>query len=278
MFSSFSVWCLAVWGCPMAESNNRYSAILLEVFSPVLTGAISIEHIMGGAGFEFPRVAITAAAVKLGVVLPKNLGDIVYAFRYRAEFPSAIRDLAPAGKKWIIAGAGRSKYLARIIDDVCVSPSEALAPIKMPDVTPPNIRAYAGSDEQQLLSRLRENELIGLFVGVKLWSHQNHLRTTVKGIGQIEIDEIYLGIDKYGVQYVIPVQAKRNADKHGIVQTLQDIRYCKAQYPNHVCIPVSVQFIAEGNVIAMFRLAEDVEKDSIKVIEELHYVLSSTWA
>jgi hypothetical protein len=261
----------------MADFTNRYSAILLEVFSPVLSGALPIEDIIGGTGFEFPRDAITAAATKLGMVLPKNLGDIVYAFRYRAEFPAAIRELAPAGKKWIIAGAGRSKYLARIIDDVCVSPNTALQPIKMPDVTPPNIRAYAGSDEQQLLSRLRENELIGLFVGMKLWSHQNHLRTTVKGIGQIEIDEIYLGIDKYGVQHVVPVQAKRNADKHGIVQTLQDIRYCKAQYPYHVCIPVSVQFMAEGDVIAMFRLEEDTEKDSIRVIEEIHYVLSSTW-
>lgn len=261
----------------MADSNNRYSAIFLEVFSPVLSGSEPVEQIIGGGGFEFHRVAITAAADKLGVVLPKNLGDIIYAFRYRAELPAAIRELAPAGKIWTIDGAGRSKYLARIVDDVCIRPNPLLQPIKMPDVTPPNIRAYAGTDEQQLLSRLRENELIGLFVGIKLWSHQNHLRTTVKGIGQIEIDEIYLGIDKYGVQYVVPVQAKRNKDKHGIVQTRQDIRYCKAQYPNHVCIPVSVQFIVEGDVIAMFRLEEDVEKDSIKVIEEIHYTLSASW-
>jgi hypothetical protein len=261
----------------MAKSNSRYSAILLEVFKPVLSGAVSIAPIIEGAGFEFPRDAITEAANALGIILPKNLGDVLYSFRYRAELPAAIRDLAPAGKKWIIEGAGRAKYRARIIDDVCVSPSKDLKPIKMPDATPPNIRAYAGSDEQQLLSRLRENELIGLFVGMKLWSHQNHLRTTVKGIGQIEIDEIYLGIDKFGIQHVVPVQAKRNADKHGIVQTLQDIRYCKAQYPGHVCIPVSVQFMEEGETIAMFKLEEDAALNSIKVVEELHYTLTSTW-
>jgi hypothetical protein len=262
----------------MSDTKNRYSAILLEVFKPVINGEHSIALLQGYAGFEFSRDAIRDAALTLGIALPKNLGDVVYAFRYRAECPPAIRDLAPAGKRWIIEGAGRAKYRARIIDDVCVSPSSDIQPIKMPDVTPPHIRAYAGSDEQQLLSRLRENELIGLFLGVKLWSHQNHLRTTVKGIGQIEIDEIYLGIDRYGTQHVVPVQAKRNADKHGIVQTLQDIRYCKAQYPNHVCTPVSVQFIENGETIAMFRLEEDVMKDSIKVVEELHYTLSTTWA
>lgn len=261
----------------MAKSKNRYSTILLEVFKPVLSGAVPIDQVIHGPGFEFHREAITQAATTLDVVLPKNLGDVLYSFRYRAEFPAAIRELAPAGKRWIIEGAGRAKYRARVIDDVCVSPSKDLKPIKMPDATPPNIRAYSGSDEQQLLSRLRENDLIGIFIGMKLWSHQNHLRTTVKGIGQIEIDEIYLGIDKFGIQHVVPVQAKRNADKHGIVQTLQDIRYCQAQYPEHVCIPVSVQFMEEGDTIAMFRLQEDVGVNSVKVVEELHYVLSAAW-
>ncbi len=32
-----------------------------------------------------------------------------------------------------------------------------------------------------------------------------HLRTIVKGVGQIEIDDLYIGLDKYGCHYVIPV-------------------------------------------------------------------------
>ncbi|WP_274644656.1 endonuclease [Pseudomonas serbica] len=261
----------------MADSNNRYSAIMLEIFTPIISGALTIDQISGAVGFEFPRSAIIAAANKLKLTLPKNAGDVVYAFRYREELPDAILYLAPAGEMWILMGAGRSKYRARLIDYICITPSKTLTPIKIPDATPPNIRAHAGSDEQQLLSRVRDNQLVGLFVGIKLWSHQNHLRTTVKSMGQIEIDEIYLGIDKYGVEYVVPVQAKRNKDKHGIVQTLQDIAYCKEKFPNHVCIPVSVHFIEEGGIIAMFKLAEDVEKMSIKLIEELHYTLNSTW-
>ena len=37
---------------------------------------------------------------------------------------------------------------------------------------------------------------------------QNHLRTTVAGMGQVETDEIYVGVDRSGSHYVVPVQAK----------------------------------------------------------------------
>lgn len=45
-----------------------------------------------------------------------------------------------------------------------------------------------------------------------------HLRTIVKGVGQIEIDDLYIGLDKYGCHYVIPVQAKDGKDQIGAVQ------------------------------------------------------------
>ncbi len=68
------------------------------------------------------------------------------------------------------------------------------------------------------------------------WDHlllaSNHLRTTVRSIGQIEIDEIYVGIDKRGAQYGSPVQAKGHSDKIGIVQIEQDIAVCAAKFPN----------------------------------------------
>ena len=91
--------------------------------------------------------------------------------------------------------------------------------IKIPDATPEIISAYALNDEQALLAKVRYNRLIDLFLGITANSLQNHMRTTVKGIGQIEIDEVYVALDRRGIQYVIPVQAKGGKDQLSVVQT-----------------------------------------------------------
>ncbi len=68
--------------------------------------------------------------------------------------------------------------------------------IKIPDATPEIVSAYALSDEQALLAKVRYNRLLDIFLGVATYSLQNHLRTTVTGLGQAEIDEIYVAIDR----------------------------------------------------------------------------------
>ncbi len=56
-------------------------------------------------------------------------------------------------------------------------------------------------DEQALLARVRYNRLVDIFLGIRAYSLQIHLRTNVKSKGQIEIDEIYVGVDRHGSQY-----------------------------------------------------------------------------
>ena len=113
------------------------------------------------------------------------------------------------------------------------------------------LERYALNDEQGLLAKLCYNRLIDIFLGMGCYSLQNHLRTTVQGMGQIETDEIYIGLDKRGVHYVIPVQAKGGKDQLGSVQLEQDIAMCK--FPALMCIPVAAQFMA-NNLIALFSL------------------------
>lgn len=149
-------------------------------------------------------------------------------------------------------------------------PREELLTIKVPDATPEIITAYALNDEQALLAKVRYNRLVDVFLGITTFSLQNHLRTTVKEVGQIEIDEIYVGIDRHGRQFVVPVQAKGGNDKHGVVQTQQDILCCSEKFPNLICRAISAQFMSEER-IAMFELA--VQDGEIKVVDEKHYQL-----
>jgi len=94
------------------------------------------------------------------------------------------------------------------------------------------------------------------------------LRTTVQGIGQIEIDELYVGIDSNGREYIMPVQAKGRKDQLSSVQTRQDIEICADKFPDHICRPTSAQFLDDG-LVATFELSQ--EDDEILVVAEKHY-------
>lgn len=241
---------------------NRYQAIIAQVFA---------DHYSEGAKeFEFMRDEVASIATTLKIKLPKNIGDIFYSFRYRNEFPDSIRETAAKGYEWIIEGAGSARYRFKQVRLNRIVPREELLTIKVPDATPEIITAYALNDEQALLAKVRYNRLVDVFLGITTFSLQNHLRTTVKEVGQIEIDEIYVGIDRHGRQFVVPVQAKGGNDKHGVVQTQQDILCCSEKFPNLICRAISAQFMSEER-IAMFELA--VQNGEIKVVDEKHYQL-----
>ena len=246
-----------------ARRPNRYESIISRVFK--------LHFKPGVMEFEFTRDEFVAIAKSLRIELPKNVGDVLYSFRYRAEFPQGIRSTAPSGREWIIEGAGRARYRFKLVSLNRIVPREELLTIKVPDATPEIIGAYALGDEQALLARVRYNRLVDVFLGIAAFSLQNHLRTTVKGVGQIEIDEVYVGIDRHGRQFVVPVQAKGGSDKHGSVQTQQDVACCVEKFPGLICRPVSAQFMSDHR-IAMFELA--VVDSEVKVVDEKHYQLT----
>jgi hypothetical protein len=218
----------------------------------------------------FHRDELTAAAKALRIVLPKNLGDVIYSMRYRAVLPDEIVRTQPKDKHWVIVGKGRSEYAFQLVSISHIAPNPQLLAIKIPDATPELVGAYALSDEQALLARIRYNRLLDIFLGAAAYSLQNHLRTTVRDLGQVEIDEIYVAIDKRGRQYVVPVQAKGGNDRLSSVQTAQDIACCAEKFPNLVCRAVSAQLITDDR-IALFELGLD--RGEVRILDERHYRL-----
>lgn len=241
---------------------NRYAAIVAALFK---------RHYKSGVGqFEFSRDEFVAIARSLGIELPKNLGDTIYSFRFRSALPEEVTSTAPKGKEWTILLAGRGRYRFVLGGISRIRPRPDLIAIKIPDATPEIIASYALTDEQALLARVRYNRLVDVFLGIAAYSLQNHLRTTVKGFGQIEIDEVYVGVNRNGQQFVIPVQAKAGSDRLGAAQTVQDMAWCAQRFPCLSCRPVSAQFMSD-DIIALFELTS--VKDEIRVVEEKHYRL-----
>lgn len=243
-------------------NENRYVAIIKTIFER--------HYKKGACAFDFEREELVSVAQELGIILPKNLGDVVYSFRYRNDLPESIVSKAPRGKSWIIRPAERSRYRFVACAVASILPREGLAETKVPDSTPGVIEKYALSDEQALLAKVRYNRLVDIFTGLTCYSLQNHLRTTVPELGQVETDELYVGLDSRGVHYIVPVQAKGGKDKLSVVQIEQDMALCAAKFPDLVCRAIGAQFMGE-TLIALFAFEETSE--GVRINGEAHYRL-----
>lgn len=246
---------------------SKYDKVILEVFFN------NFEK--GKSQIPFDREEMAVACDKLGIPRIKNLGDIPYSYRFRRDLPQEINDTAPEDYEWIIVGSGIGSYVFRLGVAGKIEPALHRQQIKIPDATPEIVKMYApANDEQALLTKVRYNRIIDLFMCMPCYSIQNHLRTTVEGIGQIEIDEIYLGINNKGAHFIFPCQAKSEGDKFGIAQVMQDMEFCSQRYPSVTCIPVCMQFTGEDS-FAILELSTE-EKDGILkliVVDEKHYRL-----
>jgi hypothetical protein len=244
------------------KSKNRYAAIIERIFNS--------KFKPGTTHLDFERDEIVTIARQLRLKLPKNLGDLIYSFRYRSALPPSIQTIAGAGKTWIIRSVGRAKYRFVLMPDNPIVPNKNLAETKVPDATPGIVTKYAFDDEQGLLARLRYNRLVDIFSGVTCYSLQNHLRTTTPDMGQVETDEIYVGLDKRGAHFVFPIQAKGGTDKLNVVQIEQDFAVCAHKFPSLICRPMAAQFIEDG-VIVLFEFEQT--DAGVRISSEKHYRL-----
>lgn len=248
----------------MPRRASRYEQIIEYIFR--------LHYSEGARDIPFERRDIETAAESLGIRLPKNVGDVIYSFRYRANLPEWIQAKAPTGEGWIIRAAGPSRYRFVASATLSIVPNAMLAETKVPDATPGIITKYALNDEQALLAKVRYNRLIDIFTGTACYALQSHLRTQVPGIGQIETDEVYIGLDRRGAQYVFPVQAKGKTDRLNVVQIEQDSVMCASKFPSLICQPIAAQFMTD-DLIALFRFEEG--EQGVVLEAERHYRLVS---
>lgn len=264
------------------KRGEDYKTIILEVFQ---------KHFEPGiTRFTVSRTELVQAAKKHGLKaaekeddesIAKNIGDVIYTYRFRKEFPKEILETAPPKKMWIIAGKGDGVYEFRLITIPILNADPGLFVTKVHDATPEIVRRFAFNDEQAILARIRYNRLIDMFVKCVAYSLQNHLRTNIKGIGQIEIDELYVGSNRQGEHFIIPVQVKRKKDRLGVSQLLQDLEFCRVNHPTLTPKAIGAQMLEkefEGSkydLLALYEFeCEDTADDVIisKRVER-HFLL-----
>lgn len=243
-------------------AGNIYERIIREAF---------FSHYKPGmTSIDFSRDAIDGSAIG---ETPKNIGDIIYSFRYRRQLPQDIMDCAPPNYFWAIEGMGDGLYRFRAVRQSWFKPDPNIDPIVLSDRTPDEILDHGRKrDEQAILASIGYNRLLDLFLGCRLERVQSHYRTNVKGIGQIELDECYLGVSNKGQSVVVTVQAKRDKDIISSVQIRQDWLACLDKNDGRVCRPTAVHYDSNTRRLAIMEFKLD-EQDEIVVVNEQHYVL-----
>ena len=244
----------------------------IGMYSKVISKTFFDGYQVGCTSIKFTRESLVEAAIALKLTRPKNIGDILYSFRFRQALPNDILLTAPNDKEWAILLDGIGRYEFKLVRKTRIVPTPGERVIKIPDATPELVSSLSANDEQALLTKIRYNRLLDIFLGIAGYSLQNHLRTTVENVGQVEIDELYAGVDGNGVQCIIPVQAKGGSDQLGVVQTRQDLAFCKSKYPTLMPRPVAAHFDRRSEIIVLFELA-DIDDDII-VVKEKHYMLA----
>jgi hypothetical protein len=218
-----------------ADQENAYDQLLVSIFKAKWKAGVD--------ELAFSKDDLIDTALTLGLRI-KNIADVLYTYRSRKPFPAHI---ASRGN-WIIASKGSGKYAfvrvthAAIVD---IPPTLKLFPI--PYAVPEIVANNLANDEQGLLTIARYNRLLDVFTGLACFHLQSHIRTHVKGHGQIEVDELYVGVDKDGRGYALPVEGKVAGEALGIDKAVGLSLFAAAKFPKLICRP-----------IALLRQAEDI--------------------
>lgn len=201
----------------------------------------------------------------------KNIPDILYTYRSRGELPSTIRSEG----HWVIEGKGKGHYaFIRLSRSPYIEIPLDLEAIPIPDSTPEIILKYASADEQSILAKIRYNRLVDTFLGLTAYQLQGHFRTTLQAIGQVEIDELYLGVDTDGRWYVIPIEAKGPdpRDRIGIIQISWLTTFAKQYYPRLVARPVAVKAWQDGSIF-LIEFNNAINLEEIRTVNYRRYKL-----
>jgi len=221
--------------------------------------------------FPFLKTELVESCKSLGITA-NNVPDIIYTYRSRSDFPEKILKTG----NWIIEPRGKGKYaFVKINKSPFIAIQDGLSEIEILNSLPELVEDYSAEDEQGLLSSIRYNRLIDIFSKVTCFPLQSHIRTTIKNKGQIEIDEIYVGIDREGKKYIFPLEAKspQERDKLGWVQITSMVEFAKQNFPDLICRPICAKPIDRNRIFLIeFKNTTEINENGIKEIRLYHLI------
>lgn len=222
---------------------------------------------------DFQKDELIHAAQSLNIVI-RNFPDVTYTYRSRGKLPDSICEKG----HWIIKQKGKSNYaFVKSKRAPFFTIQEGLASTDISNSLPEIVEKYIAEDEQGLLSAIRYNRLIDIFTGITCFHLQSHIRTTIEGEGQIEIDDLYVGLDHDGKEYILPLEAKSpdDRDKLGWVQVANLVKFAHQNFPELKCRPICAKPV-DLNTVYLIEFDDKTDFDEIGIKDMQLYHLVRT--
>ena len=164
------------------QDLSLYDEVILEVFN---------HHFETGSDrLIFKKDELTEICAKHGIIV-RNIPDIIYTYRVRRSLPTQILSTG----NWGIEPAGRGTYAFRLLRNAphFEIPFYDYEPIEIYNALPEVVEGLLRRDEQYLLTRLLYNRLVDIFSGLTCFHIQNHYRSFVMDMGEVEVDASLCG-------------------------------------------------------------------------------------
>ena len=249
----------------MGSTARVYGPILLHVFNARWRQGTPTVL------FTLDDVRNAADALRLEV---RNPADLIYRMRSRTALPKEILDKG----FFILRAIGRGQYQfekgsSTLFEPLDSEPTEAL------DLTPLPVRRLlperlADMDEQAILTIASYCKLFDHFTGLQVYRLRNHVRKSVPGIGQAELDAIDVGValrdDESPI--VFPIEAKAAADALNRVQIFNMIEYSRHYFPGMIVRPLAVK-VDYDSLLHMMEFGLATKAADFRIVKSASYVL-----
>lgn len=238
------------------QDLSRYDEVLLEVF---------LRHYRQGERYlKFHKDELVEICKQRGIVI-RNIPDIIYTYRSRRSLPDRILSTG----YWAIEPAGRGSYAFRLLQNAphFGIPFHDFAPVDIYNAIPDVVEKLLRNDEQSLLTRVLYNRLVDIFTGLTCFHLQNHYRSFVVGMGEVELDALYVGVDKSGMLHIIPIEAKSPAENEmiGRIQISQMAKLVRQDFPDLHRRILAIKQLHDGT-IAVVEFDDRIEPDEFKIV------------
>lgn len=244
-------------------SERRYERAIETIFQ---------RHYSAGADyFEFHKDELVEVCQELGITV-RNIPDIIYSFRGRRALPDSIT----ATGHWAIESAGTNSYAFRRLENPpqFTIPFMDYAPTDIYNAIPEVVEGLLRQDEQSLLTRILYNRLVDIFTGLTCFHIQNHYRSNIRDVGQVELDALYVGVNSTGELFIIPIEAKSQSESEmiGRVQISQMAKLVRQDFADVNRRLLAVKILSD-ETIGFIEFDDRLEPDDFGIVSVRRYNL-----
>jgi hypothetical protein len=263
---------------PVRKRAPQSPGNLSKVYVPVIAKIFRERYRKGASSIIFSLDDVRNACDALGVA-SRNPADVIYRMRSRTILPSEILKLG----FHVLRPIGRGKYAFEKASSTIFEPPFT-DPITTVDQTPMPVRrllpeTLAEMDEQAILTIASYCRVLDHLTGMTIYRLRSHVRKSVPGVGQAELDAIDVGIAQSDndVPVVFPIEAKALADALNRVQIFNMVRYAEHYFPGLIVRPLAIK-VDEASVLHVVEFNSPKKASELKILKAASYIIDTSEA